>query len=158
MLIEDWRPKMQRYRVPKPSINGRVFFLEEGHSIIMRWCARQYSFTFENKVCFQISDRIDQGFSWGVWYHQRLRSMYKLAIKWEQLVLPGTCLETWPLWGNYLHGYGESLFNGGMQAPDLAKTRFVEDTKSWHQNMCWETELLYTLWSLEWRDRWIYWA
>jgi hypothetical protein len=27
-----------------------------------------------------------------------------------------------------LHGYGESLFNKwGMQAPDLAKTRFVED-------------------------------
>jgi hypothetical protein len=51
---------------------------------------------------------------------------HKLAIK-EQLVLPGTCLETWPLLGNYLHGYGESLFNKwGMQA-DLAKTRFVED-------------------------------
>jgi hypothetical protein len=34
--------------------------------------------------------------------------------------------------GNNLHGYGESLFNKwGMQAPDLAKTRFVEDlTKS----------------------------
>jgi hypothetical protein len=30
--------------------------------------------------------------------------------------------------GTTLHGYGESLFNKwGMQAPDLAKTRFVED-------------------------------
>jgi hypothetical protein len=22
-------------------------------------------------ICFQISDRIDQGFSWGVWYYTR---------------------------------------------------------------------------------------
>jgi hypothetical protein len=29
-----------------------------------------------------------------------------------------------------LHGYGESLFNKWGMAPDLAKTRFVEDLKS----------------------------
>jgi hypothetical protein len=51
----------------------------------------------------------------------------RLSITWEQLVLPGTCLGIWLL----LRGQparGESLFNKwGMQAPDLAKTRFVED-------------------------------
>jgi hypothetical protein len=51
---------------------------------------------------------------------------HKLSITWEQLVLPGTCLDFFE--GTTLHGYGESLFNKwGMQAPDLAKTRFVED-------------------------------
>jgi ATP-dependent exoDNAse (exonuclease V) beta subunit len=53
---------------------------------------------------------------------------HKLSITWEQLVLPGTCLGIWLLLRTTLHGYGESLFNKwGMQAPDLAKTRFVED-------------------------------
>jgi hypothetical protein len=52
---------------------------------------------------------------------------HKLSITWSSLFF------AWDMLGDMaslttLHGYGESLFNKwGMQAPDLAKTRFVED-------------------------------
>jgi hypothetical protein len=54
---------------------------------------------------------------------------HKLSITWEQLVFAWDMLGDMASLRDNLHGYGESFNKWGMQAPDLAKTRFVEDHK-----------------------------
>jgi hypothetical protein len=90
--------------------------------------------------------------------YQRLRNVIRhksphvgAAFAWDMLGI-------YFFEGTTLHGYGESLFNKwGMQAPDLAKTRFVEDLhKELTSKYVGENRASSILSSLEWRDRWIY--
>jgi hypothetical protein len=146
------------YRVQNLSINGRVFFLEEGHKYYRGWC-RTIQF-YLLKIASMLSDlRQDWSriFMRSLILYQRLRSMYTsqalhyvgaacLGHAWGWLLLRGQ------------HGYGESLFNkwecrrltcqdtlcgGSTQRADI---KYVLA----------KTELL--VYSLEWRDRWIYWC
>jgi hypothetical protein len=81
----------------------------------MRMMRRTIQFTFENsKYAFRSPTGLIKDF------HEEFDTIpeakkyvirHKLSITWEQLVLPGTCLGIWLLWGTTLHGYGESLFN-----------------------------------------------
>jgi hypothetical protein len=82
------------------SINGRVFFLEEGHKYYHEDDAGQYSFTFENRYAFRSPTGLIKDF------HEEFDTIpeakkyvirHKLSITWEQLVLPGTCLGIWLL-------------------------------------------------------------
>lgn len=136
MLIDECRPKLycKDIECQNLSVNGRVFFIEEGHkyyheddivnSCIVPFDESKYAFRSPTgllKEFYEEFDTIPQAKKYVV--------KHKLSITWEQLVF------AWDFLGDHaseegtlLHGYGESLFNGwGMQAPDLKKATFVEE-------------------------------
>lgn len=115
------------------SINGRVFFLEDGHKYYHEDDAQDNTvLPFENsKYAFRSPTGLIKDF------HEEFDTIleakkyvirHKLAITWEQLVFAWEMLgDLASFEGTTLHGYGESLFNKwGMQPPELNKTRFVE--------------------------------
>jgi hypothetical protein len=117
--------------VPKPVHKRTGFLLEEGHKYYHEDDAQDNT-PFENsKYAFRSPtglikdfheefDTIPEAKKYVIRHKPPLRgsSLFCLGHAWGYGFFEGTTL----------HGYGESLFNKwGMQAPDLAKTRFVED-------------------------------
>lgn len=136
MLIEDWRPKIycKDIECQNLSLNGRVFFIEEGHKyyheddiengVIKDFDVSKYSFRSPTgllKSFYEEFQNEEQA--------KKYVKKHKLNITWEQLMF------AWEMLGliaseegTILHGYGESLFNNwGMKRPDLHKAKFVEE-------------------------------
>jgi hypothetical protein len=115
------------------SINGRVFFLEEGHkyfheddvqgSNVVDFDSSKYAFRSPTGLIKDFHEEFDT-----IPEAKKYVKRHKLAITWEQLVFAWDMLGDMASFdGTTLHGYGESLFNKwGMQAPELAKAGFVE--------------------------------
>ena len=135
MLIEDWRPKLycKDIECQNLSLNGRVFFLEEGHkyyhegdvegSTLLAFENSKYAFRSPTGLIANFYEHFDT-----IPQAKKYVLKHKLPISWEQLVF------AWDMLGDIasdegttLHGYGESLFNDwGMKAPDLLKTPYVQ--------------------------------
>jgi hypothetical protein len=82
------------------SINGRVFFLEEGHKYYEDDAQDNTVLPFENsKYAFRSPTGLIKDFHEEFDTIPEAKSVirHKLSITWEQLVLPGTCLGIWLL-------------------------------------------------------------
>jgi hypothetical protein len=82
--------------VPNLSINGRVFFLEEGHKYYHEDDAqdslplKKYAFRSPTGLIKDFHEEFDT-------IPEKYVIRHKLSITWEQLFLPGTCLGIWLL-------------------------------------------------------------
>lgn len=135
MLIDECRPKLycKDMECQNLSLNGRVFFIEEGHKYyhqddivgdtLLPFDESKFAFRSPTGLLKEFYEEFDT-----IPEAKKYVKRHKLSITWEQLVYAWEYLGDHASFeGTTLHGYGESLFNNwGMERPDLLKTPFVE--------------------------------
>lgn len=136
MLINECRPALycKDYICQNLSINGRVFFIEEGHKYyheddvtddgLVPFEESKYAFRSPTGIIKDFYEEFDS-----VLQAKKYVKKHELKITWEQLVYAWEEISEMSSFdGTLLHGYGEALFNKwNMERPNHTKTIFVEN-------------------------------